>query len=86
MFLKGDYDPEDFSYDYPDKMIEHEEEIINKNNKVYDILQEDILESCAFYEPSEAIRKTEKGLLNEKEFKQIIETEYKKICEIIKQM
>jgi hypothetical protein len=67
-FLNGEYDPLDFSYDFPDFMIENYEIMERENKLVNDIFNDNIPEICAEYEFGE----------NPDEFKKNIRNEYEK--------
>lgn len=49
-FLVGNYDPLDFSYDFPEALIEHHTEIDETAPGLYAILSDKLPEICADYE------------------------------------
>lgn len=49
-FLKNEYPPLEFSYDFPDFLIEHYNEMEAENKKINDILNDNMPEICAEYE------------------------------------
>ncbi len=68
-FLHGEYDLMGFSYDLPDFLIEHYEEMYAEDAASTEILNDNIPEICADYE---------EGYPPE-DFKQRIRTEYERI-------
>lgn len=67
-FLNGKYDPLEFSYDFPDFLIDKYEIMERENNAVNDILNENMPEICAEYEMG-----ADAG-----EFKQKVKSEYER--------
>jgi hypothetical protein len=70
--LSGQYDPWDFSYDFPNAMVEHGVELEKENAQLLDELQQNFPEICA-------------ALDDEKEyqdFKNQIREEYKRVKQV----
>ena len=72
-FLNGNYDPLSFSYDLPDYIIEHFDDINLENEKVCFILNDNIPDICAEYERG----------ADPREFKNAIKKEYQRIQQIL---
>lgn len=49
-FIAGNYDPLDFSYDFPEALIDHHTEIDETAPGLYAILSDELPEICADYE------------------------------------
>ena len=49
-FLNGEYDPLDFSYDFPDFLIENYDVLENEDRAINEILNDNLPEICAEYE------------------------------------
>jgi hypothetical protein len=81
--LKNEYDINDFSYDFPDKLIELSDDMEKENKKLYDLLAEEIPDLCGNFEPYEADRKGNDFLLDEKQFLNRIRTEYEKALKLM---
>ncbi len=67
-FLNDKYDPLEFSYDFPDFLIDKYEIIERENRAVNDILNDDMPEICAEYEIG----------ANADEFKRKVKSEYER--------
>lgn len=52
-FLAGEYDPLEFSFDFPDYLVEHYDEMAAANPGRTDILNDELPEICADYERGE---------------------------------
>ena len=52
-FLNNRYEPLDFSYDFPDFLIEHYDEMEEENKTINAVLNENMPEICADYEMGE---------------------------------
>lgn len=50
-FLSGEYDPFDFSFDLPEFLIEHHIELEAENAAAFAVLEDELPEICADYEP-----------------------------------
>ena len=50
-FLKGNYDAEAFSFDFPERLSEVYEELLRENQPLCDCLEEDMPEICSWYDP-----------------------------------
>ena len=70
-FINGRMDPQDFSYEFPDLMLECEDD------QALEIL-DDMPEYCSFYEPDEAEYRKETEFLNDQDFKLKVKEVYKK--------
>ena len=71
--LDGEYDLMAFSYDLPDFLVEHYDDMYAENSTVTEILNDNIPEVCADYE---------EGYPPE-DFKQRIRAEYERVLAII---
>lgn len=49
-FLNGEYDPLDFSYDFPDFLIENYDALENEDEIINEALNDNLPEICAEYE------------------------------------
>lgn len=67
--LQGEYDPLQFSFDFPDAVVKHWDEGINENEKIMLVFDDEIPEICAEYERGK----------DAKAFLKQIEEEYKRI-------
>lgn len=60
-FIANRYEPLDFSYDFPDYLIEHYDEMLEEDRDKTAILNEELPDICAEYErgmdPTEFIEK-----------------------------
>ena len=60
-FIDGKYDPLAFSFEFPDYLVNHYEEMNEENKDINSILNEDLPDICAEYEramdPTEFIKK-----------------------------
>ncbi len=48
--ISGQFDPLDFSYEFPDYLVENYEEMLNEDRKMTDLLNENFPEICADFE------------------------------------
>ncbi len=67
-FLNNKYDPLEFSYDFPDFLIDKYEIMEKENKEVNDIFNDNMPEICAEYEMG----------ANAGEFKQKVKSEYER--------
>jgi len=81
--LKNEYDINDFSYDFPDKLIELGDKLKKENKKLYDLLAEEIPDLCGNFEPYEVDRKGNDFLLDEGQFLDKIKIEYEKALKLM---
>ena len=49
-FIDGNYDPLAFSFDFPDYLINHYDEMMNEDEEKTDILNDELPDICAEYE------------------------------------
>lgn len=68
--LRGEFSPWEFSYVFPEKLIEHEGVLTKENPTLYDEVQENFPDICAELEDSKDSYKT---------FKESIKKEYDRI-------
>lgn len=50
-FLRGDYDPQDFSFDFPDALLGEYAALESEHPGLGDLLSEDMPEICAYFDP-----------------------------------
>ena len=75
-FLKGEYDLMDFSYDLPDFLVSHYDDMYAENPKVTELLNDNIPEICADYEDG----------YSPEDFRQRIKTEYTRAIRKVSEM
>lgn len=51
--IQGEYNPLDFSYDFPTLLIEHQQALEQENLKLFDEIQENFPDICAELEDEE---------------------------------
>lgn len=73
-FLNGNYDALDFSYDFPDYLIEKYDIMEKENKHINDIFNDNMPEICAEYEIGESPEK----------FKRKIKAEYDRILKAVR--
>lgn len=77
-FIDGTFDPLEFSYDFPVNLINANEGLKSKNKQLYELLNEDMPEICANYEPDDVARQGEPDLLDEEQFRRKVKEVYEK--------
>lgn len=83
IFLDGKIDAEDFSFTFPDVLTEQWDEIEKENQQLAQLLNEDMPDICANYEPEEQARSQRSEYLNETQFKKRVETIYKEALKLV---
>lgn len=68
--LQGEYSPWEFSYAFPEKLIEHEDVLTQENSVLFDEVQENFPDICAGLEDNEDSYKT---------FKETVKKEYDRV-------
>lgn len=81
--LRNEYDINDFSYDFPDKLIELSDKLEKENKKLYDLLSEEMPDLCGNFESYEVDRKGNDFLLDEGQFLDKIKIEYEKALKVL---
>ncbi|WP_346929611.1 hypothetical protein [Clostridium sp.] len=81
--LKGEYDVNDFSYDFTDKLIELSDKLEEENKELYDLLAEEIPDLCGNFEPYEVDRKGNDFLLDKDQFLDKMKIEYEKALKLM---
>lgn len=71
-FIKGDYDADEFCYDFNDEWIELQDDIVGEAQYIYD----EINYCCGMYDDTHSY---DDRLLSLEEFKSEVEKEYKKL-------
>ncbi|KYG90375.1 hypothetical protein A0U40_18235 [[Bacillus] sp. KCTC 13219] len=82
-FLTGKIDAEDFSYTFPDVLVNQWEEIEQENPQLVNLLNEDMPDICANYEPEEQARSQRPEYLNEEQFKKRVNAIYKEALKLL---
>lgn len=81
-FLDGKFDPYDFSFDFPECLASLNPKLEKENRALSELLNEDMPEICADYEPQPVVREGQPGLLDISKFKrkvaEVYSKEYKK--------
>ncbi|MDR9796326.1 hypothetical protein Q4O60_07360 [Aeribacillus pallidus] len=68
-FLDGKFDPYDFSFDFPECLASLTPKLEKENRALSELLNEDMPEICADYEPEPVVREGQPGLLDMSKFK-----------------
>ncbi len=74
-FLYGEYDANDFSYDFPDELIATYAELQIENNELAILLNDEMPDICAFFDPYDT---GDPDTLDEKAFKEKVLAVYMK--------
>lgn len=82
-FLDGKIDAEDFSFAFPDVLVEQWDEIEQENQQLVHLLNEDMPDICANYEPDEQARSQRSEYLNKEQFKKRVDVIYKKALKLV---
>lgn len=72
-FLKGDYDPLSFSYDFPEKAFENYDKMSQENPKIAEYLDQTMPYICDEYEPG----------MDPADMKGKVRTVYQKVMEML---
>ncbi len=78
--LNGNYDTNDFSFDFPDRLHEIYDEFLMENKELCDYLEGEMPELCSWFDPYNT---GDAGTLNEKEFKDKVSEIYQKALPMI---
>lgn len=82
-FLDGKIDAEDFSFTFPDVLVEQWDEIEQENQQLVHLLNEDMPDICANYEPDEQARSQRSEYLNETQLKKRVAAIYKEALKLV---
>ncbi len=78
-FLFGDYDPEEFSWDFPAELVETHADLEAENHELAEILNEEMPETCSWFDPYNT---GDEGTINESQFRQQVMETYQKAVAI----
>lgn len=82
-FLDGKIDAEDFSFTFPDVLVEQWDEIEQENPQLANLLNEDMPDLCANFEPDPQARSQRPEYLNEAQFKKRVDAIYKEALKLV---
>lgn len=83
-FLDGKIDAEDFAFTFPDVLIDQWDEMEKENQQLANLLNEDMPDICANYEPEEQARSQRPSeYLNEEQFKKRVNAIYKEALKLL---
>lgn len=80
-FLDGKTDPEAFSYDFPEDLAERFKELEKENRRLAELLNEDMPEICANFEPEASLR-THPDYLDEPTFHSKVSAVYEQALKV----
>ncbi|GIP57904.1 hypothetical protein [Paenibacillus woosongensis] len=78
LFLDRDTDAEEFSFDFPDDLADAYADLERENKALAIMLNDELPDICAAFQPDEAARRGEPDLLNEDQFRQKVKEVYEK--------
>ena len=82
-FLEGKIDAEDFSFSFPDVLVDQWNEIEQENQQLAYLLNEDMPDICANYEPEQQARSQRVEYLDEAQFKKRVEEVYQQAQQLL---
>ncbi|GLC87501.1 hypothetical protein [Lysinibacillus piscis] len=82
-FLEGKIEAEDFSFTFPDVLVEQWDEIEKENQQLVHLLNEDMPDLCANFEPDQQACSQRAEYLNEEQFKKCVNAVYKKALKLV---
>lgn len=82
-FLEGKIDSKDFSYAFPEVLVEQWDEIKQENKKLAYLLNEDMPDICANFEPELQACSQRSEYLDEPQFKKHVEVVYKEALKLV---
>ncbi|WP_059050840.1 hypothetical protein [Paenibacillus senegalimassiliensis] len=83
LFVDGVTDAEEFSFDFPDDLADAYEGLERENKPLAVLLNDEIPDICAAFQPDEAARRGEPELLNEDQFRQKVTKVYEKANKLV---
>ena len=78
-FLDNNYDPKEFSYDLPNKLVDLYDQMEKENKPITLLLNDDLPDICSWYDTDS----DEEGCLNEIQFKEKVKIEYEKALKLL---
>lgn len=81
-FLDGHTPPLDFSFDFPLLLREVDRQLLEENPELSDLLNDDLPEVCAWFEPNPSARTVD--CLDEESFRKKVNAVYKKAQKLTK--